>query len=566
MLIQPLAQCLPEEILDEILYHVTGLRSVRRTQYSKDCPSVHKDLLAFLSVCASWRSVALPLFYMDMRITTDGKATGLIKSFKFVHDFDDVITHKAEGFVRRVQVQVPLIGVLNGSITDLLSIPKYAQAVFASVFHLTFYVSFESSPEGDEEMFSSNAMSFCDRMRQLFPNYKTLYVNVGNIRLNDYCPAMSDIITRMTKVQQGAFYYTGTTGYLHMSDLNNLAKLTHVDLLTTYGNQDVTELVRCNSQTLEYAKIGGMKGTACVRLIQGTDNTALAYPRLRKLYIYAMDKSRSSLCIPPEKGAPFPILSHLSFTAKYPFISDIMFRGNNKSLEYMELFISSKMAKTIRNFDIFAKGRYPKLNYIALKAWYRQRLTDEVALAIAKIPFEIGPQVNVVNIQFVGDQRDSIIMDAIRLSAAPLSLRYLTIKEFRLSIAEVVEIFKKLTNLDHFAFWTVEPWVEGERPPVDLSMLPALHKEHYPVVTRLRSLKIEYRNLEISRQVVADILMIASLIPSLRFVSGFWLKSKSKDFIKELLDSPSLAPFAEQLGSLKYLEAMSRDTPQLSIS
>ncbi|KAI8321379.1 hypothetical protein GQ54DRAFT_298043 [Martensiomyces pterosporus] len=553
-----LAQTLPEDIIEDIIFYATNLRKLRRTQAAEWHPELCQELMPLLGVCRHWRSVALPVFYLDLFLTTNDDVTAIDRPLRFFHGLTDVITNGAEHFIRCARIQVPMASILEGKVVDLLSAAPYTDAVFPSAVHLTFGVFGGGDPEGEVPMFKENAAKFCERILRLFPNVESLNFDVRAMRYTAHDEIMGDIVTGLTKARRlGAFDYSGVQSYLHVPELTHLATLSRISLFVERADGDIIELVHRNAPTLEYIEIRCVQLGAFVSLIQDSNGNTVTYPCLKTLYAYAMDYSSTNIRESPE-GTPFPALKHLTCAGEYPFNNDILFRGNSATLESLELTITPALLQAAQRYNVFEKGRYPRLHRVALESWSGFAMDDELALSVARIPFEVGPNVQVIKVNLRGDKRENVILDAIRLTPENSQIRFLNIQDFRLTVFEVVEVIKILPNLRDLKFWMTEEET-AEQDSLSLDALAQLHTENHPVSTRLRSLQFESRANELARQTAANLLTVASLAPSLQYISMFGLLfDDCKAFFKDVVADPAFDKYAEHLRSIKYLSGLYR--------
>ncbi|KAJ1955479.1 hypothetical protein GGI12_005548, partial [Dipsacomyces acuminosporus] len=103
-----LAQILPVEILELIIYHATGARKLRGQQAANYAPTYSSSIMPFLSICSSWRSAALPVFYMDFLLKVDPKLSRIQGPEVFYHGIDESIENSMEHLVSCVSLDVPL--------------------------------------------------------------------------------------------------------------------------------------------------------------------------------------------------------------------------------------------------------------------------------------------------------------------------------------------------------------------------------------------------------------------------------------------------------------------------
>ncbi|KAJ1959942.1 hypothetical protein GGI12_004075 [Dipsacomyces acuminosporus] len=592
-----LAQSLPVEVLEAIIHHATGLRKVLRTQYSESRPELSKELIPFLSVCSRWRSVALPIFYMDMEVEIRGAdELRAVTHQRLVHGLDDMIISSAFDLVRCAEILVPCRGIVDGEVAELLSSEPYSSAVFPSAFHLRFITLDMDSPRGNRAESSDNIARLCQCIRKMFPNLISLFVDNNLFGFIDEHNFASSICAQLATPQLCAFNYSGYEGGPHMQDLHQLASLTHLNLAVDIEYLDVVELVHRNAPILQRLSLRYQHAAAFVGLVQGFDGAAIVYPCLKQLAVSASYEYQPTLPVSPE-GTPFPVLSYLTCTDGYPFDNDVLFRGSNKTLEFLVLSFTPELTQAVHNFQIFNNGRYPELKYMALQTMHGFSVDDDFAQYLIRVPFDQGPKMQAVNIRLDCDVPCSVLVDAIQNATLVRSIKELDIHNFKLTVQELVGIIRNLPNLQYVGIGMAEePAAAEERLDgayclalfsdsynddndkdadadagaalslLDFSLLPALHQERCLASSRLRSVHFESELKSPSLQTVANLLMVASLIPSLKFVAGSWLSAKrGRTRASQVLSHPSLAPYEKQLRSLTYIPRVDRLSSPVAI-
>ncbi|KAJ1958167.1 hypothetical protein GGI12_004806 [Dipsacomyces acuminosporus] len=457
-----------------------------------------------------------------------------VDSYKlFVNGLDNVVNNGVEKFARCARVRATYASVLNGEVTELLSKPGYDKTILPSVYYLYLEMFSWTPPSGNEAAFMENALEFCARIKRLFPNLKA--TNFSCLGVEAYPDILSAIVSNLTSIKPSGFEFTGSIRHLNLADLGHLVNLTRFHLFDPNSRMDYVELICRNASTLEDLSICRVRGKAFEKLIDG-----VVYPRLKSLNVVAVDHVPSGKYVAPQT-APFPALISLKCTGGYPFDDDILFKGNGRTLEKLRLELTPWLAKIIAKFNVFAQNKLPNLTSIQLEAERDFHMSDELALSLARIPFEIGPSVAVVRVQFDGLKRSNSLMDAIRLAVAPESIRELSISDFKLTVHEVVEIIGKFTNLNNIRFQMINSEAEG----ADI---------------------LDYWGKNAPRQTIANMLMVSSLIPSLRFVAYNWrYDEESKQEIRELVADPAFAPYADHLRSLRYTAGMSWDSELVEV-
>ncbi|KAJ1965925.1 hypothetical protein GGI12_000446 [Dipsacomyces acuminosporus] len=577
------AQSLPAVILEEVIYYATGLRRFVITKNYGLHHDIPKSLVHLIAVCSHWRSVGLPIFYMRMSIQTSGGRSEQLGPEESIYSMDNVIASKVERVVKHVAIDVPCEFVFDGRLLDFLSSPRYSNAAFPSVLHITFHPwsGYDIGRSIAVPDIRGSALRCCERVKQLFPNTKFLYIEGRTLSNEDITSdAASILFSQLAKhVKPTIFKYTGLESYLRIPALMHLDNLTCLELASGGHCFAYAGLMKLNAATLEDARLVNINPDALLSTISGPNGTCIAYPRLKSLTVTG--KSGAAILFQSPDEAPFPALKYLHFSARYPFDSDVLFRGSSQTLEWLELCISPNMVQVMRRFKLFQKGGYPRLNHIALRALEGYDIDNErLALSICRIPFEAGPQMERAAVEVGYTKRRNLIMDAIRLSIQPHALRCLDIHRFRLSVTEVVEVLEKFPNLmdvnlnfqaDEHGGGPFQVEYEDfydyhfDENTVDASIISKLHQTHFPLAPHLRSLSFTYDALFLPHQKVLNFFAIATLIPSLRFAMGNWLVHvNSCQYIRDILSLKEFAPYLDRLHSLTYMEDMERDSETFS--
>ncbi|KAI8321377.1 hypothetical protein GQ54DRAFT_298041 [Martensiomyces pterosporus] len=559
MAIRSILQILPENIIEYIIFHTTGLRPLNGSQLAEYHPELSRRLVPFLGICTHWRAVALPLFYLDMALATDFDATTIERPSTLVHGIDAVLSANVEALPRCAAIQVPFTGVITGKVSNVLSAAPYAEAVFPSVIHINYNIyGGEYLRRGDPSVSKENAVRFCGQIRRLFPNAASLRIDTGRIGIISYDELMGDIVTGISR-ELRAFDYQGPESYVHVAELSpRMANLTRISLSANHSDGKTIDIVRHNALSLERVELREFAVGACLRLVQAPEGRAVTYPRLKSLFIYAMDYSRVGIHELPE-GTPFPALKHLHCAGDYPFANDVLFRGNSATLESLDLTISQSLLWVIQRYSLFDHNRFPRLNRLALESWENIPMDDDLALKLARVPFENRPGVQVAKVCFRGNKRDNIILDAIRLSLTGSQIQYLNIQGFKLTADEIVQVIRLLPDLKDLAFWMVEEEdpENGYRVCLDTFASSALIPQ--PISTRLRSLDFQSRAGGISRMTVTYIVAIAAMSPSLQYIAMLELIfDRCQQHFRDAVAEPLFAPYAQHLRSLKYLSGLYR--------
>ncbi|KAJ1962278.1 hypothetical protein GGI12_002738 [Dipsacomyces acuminosporus] len=487
---------------------------------------------------------------MEVRINGEHVAR-IAGSDRFVLGIDSIVASKAEHFVRHVVLDVPLGHILEGRATKALLGESFAESVFPSAFHLQCNIHDTGEPEEQvqQEELKSNALGFCKRVKQLFPSLDSLYVHANRASSRERFSLMGFTIANLTSPDLSALIYDGHENYLYNQEFGYLGNLTHLALVEGTLSSDMVEIMHHSAPSLKHVNLITWNSADFANLATGSDGSTIIYPRLKKLMLAGFDSDLGTLASPA--GTPFPALTHLEYKGEYIFDNDALFRGNAGTLEYLRLEISSNLAKALIAYNILVPDNYPALRCVILSEYPFFEMDEELARCVARFPFEFGAQVQKIRTVFHYGLPSRIITNAIRSLTEPQFIRELDISRFELELCEVIEAIKRLPFLNHFTF-EMSSGEDSEGETQMLSLLPELHKEHFPLSSRLFTLSFVLCPYEQPNQTLADYLMIASLIPSLKEVKGQWSEDESSDSIWQILSDPAFKPYAEHLLTLRY--------------
>ncbi|KAJ2486045.1 hypothetical protein EV174_001359 [Coemansia sp. RSA 2320] len=133
---------------------------------------------------------------------------------------------------------------------------------------------------------------------------------------------------------------------LKVDAISNLVRVAYYD---PDANRDqLTQLVRVNSSTLQYLDISSLDLAAFTDLVKCEDGDYTTYPCLHDLELDL--KTRWDISNTPvfEGVVPFPKLRRLYIVRAYPFGDDTLFRGNAGTLEHLQFQPTSQAVDMLR--------------------------------------------------------------------------------------------------------------------------------------------------------------------------------------------------------------------------
>ncbi|KAI8321378.1 hypothetical protein GQ54DRAFT_298042 [Martensiomyces pterosporus] len=559
MSVHSIAQTLPEDVLELVIWHATGAKRLKGLQTLDYAPTYSRDIMPFLGVCSHWRSVALSVFYMHFALKTNKDVTLIESPQGFLHGIDDIIACNLEKTASCAEVEVPLEGIVKGNLAGLLSTAPYVNTEFPSVTNLSVRIENDSKLEVEAtEEHRNNVNLFCEHIGRLFPNVYLLRFNSSSI----WTPStacgdlLSDLVAGLTKGVR-ALEFIGD-GYLHLDDLSHLTNLLRLTIHTEHRDSNMAELIRRNASTLEHIDIKTSEVGGTTGFVQDPEGNTMIYPRLKKLTIFTRDYSLAGERVSP-KGTPFPVLTHLSLKGVYPFGNDILFRGSNETLESLDMVLENQLQQIILRSGTFGQYRHSRLHRISIDLAF-----FDIAPGIVQLLFEIGPNVQAVKANLGDYESSSTLLDAVRNSRAKSQIQCLTIKSLNLLATEIVELIELLPNLKHLKVKLADEENTQDATAAPSNSFATLQGRQEPISNRLHSIHFKVDMWPPSRLAVRNIQIIASLIPSLRYVVVQELASEEwQELFKEVTTEPTFAPRTAHLRSLTYLDGLYREAKRL---
>ncbi|KAJ2399589.1 hypothetical protein GGF41_008098, partial [Coemansia sp. RSA 2531] len=246
----------------------------------------------------------------------------------------------------------------------------------------------------------ANIAALVQWIKQMVPAVSEIYVYPYDDaerllrRINAY---VSDLVQQLFDIVERRTVIAGRNdSMLAYSDLEPIRDLVHLECSLDSDFYSAWPLIHRSTKTLRFLDIdvGNMELTDLV--IDCAGGGYLEYPCLHTLMIH----SRREPC-PTRKPVikdvvPFPRLLRLSLRLDYPFGDDILFRGNARTLEYLELSLLPKTVSKLKKCKVFTPTSHPNLQCVMLDtSWGYIPNIFATAVEYLKFVLSIGPGASV---------------------------------------------------------------------------------------------------------------------------------------------------------------------------
>ncbi|KAJ2029298.1 hypothetical protein IWW57_001777 [Coemansia sp. S610] len=525
-----LIQFLPLRVVQRIVDYVAGSGGILFGGVANSTEEQRALLIPLLWVCSNFRAVVYARFSRSYGLQILGSTDsvrGMRSSWPVcLRQLDCPTQHLA----RELFIFTDVWSICSGRALDILSLAPYNGCVFPMVCQLKLYFNPPPPPplqlRGDHSLDSdyvqTNIIAFVQRIRLMMPVLREIGVSINHYsfdpsRSNDWW--FDSLVTRLYQIV-GRIAYEYPSMATRMTLLPDLVhNLAHIDYYAIMdgGNEQILDLARQNSPTLQSLVIT-LRGISDLSgLIQSVDGSYVSYPCLHTLKAKQwMNPGISHRLVFP--GAlPFPALRCLSIGYDYPFDDDSIFRGCAPTLEYLEMKLSSATAAMLCKYGVFTPSSHPRLQCVKI-AQMSDLFANQTSSAAECMRFilSIAPGASVREIYSRSASPE--FQPALLLLGDHACIQVLSLSGLRVSLWDAVVLLKSLPLLSDLL--TLPPCLEPL--PVDASAdnLPLYTLNRYsPISSRFRCWQLGPHSSIAGLETVNCVLLLALICPSFRQAS-----------------------------------------------
>ncbi|KAJ2467385.1 hypothetical protein GGI02_004054 [Coemansia sp. RSA 2322] len=315
---------------------------------------------------------------------------------------------------------------------------------------------------------------------------------------------------------------------LKVDAISNLVRVAYYD---PDANRDqLTQLVRVNSSTLQYLDISSLDLATFTDLVKCEDGDYTTYPCLHDLELDL--KTRWDISNTPvfEGVVPFPKLRRLYIVRAYPFGDDTLFRGNAGTLEHLQFQPTSQAVDMLRQHGVFRPASHPNLYSVKIDCGHFR--TEELPGSDMHLDYmlSIAPKATVWNMPDC--VRDDSMCSILGLLGTHTNLQHLFLPSMVLGLTDVVTLIKSLPLLSDL--YVDYPRLDVVPDGVPSDELPSYMISTYaPMGERFRSWHCAcfYKWRASDEEIAKCILLLALVCPN------FNKASVSSDAQKALMDA-----------------------------
>ncbi|KAJ2432218.1 hypothetical protein GGF41_000107 [Coemansia sp. RSA 2531] len=349
-----LAQAPPIDILHAILDRVVNKKRLPFNEFGYQLDPL-KELL---TVSSTWRQVALKYLWRRLRLTIDDQPDAMYTLHPSWFKANKLPLYAAN-LVTELHLEVPMSCIVSGVAHKYLA--EYMGDIKCFPFSKKIIVTIITDDivfSGAKSNVINNALELANMLMSVSLTPATARIKYIHKRTQmdnesrEYDALNEEILGLLFKILYGNTKHAML--HLSYSNIQNPSTFDHLPLLSSLELRDESSpdmcasLVRRFASTLQCLRVSISNANM---LIYDVDDKAVMYPNLQYLGLSdcirnTTDMNASSLNA--SNAIPFPVLRSANLYSLYPFANDVLFRGNTKTLEYLN-FVIDKYAVTMFN-------------------------------------------------------------------------------------------------------------------------------------------------------------------------------------------------------------------------
>ncbi|KAJ1950326.1 hypothetical protein FBU59_000733 [Linderina macrospora] len=241
--------------------------------------------------------------------------------------------------------------LVSGRAVEAFAKAPFDRLVLPHVTNLVFWITDDHNSGYTDQLDETQyAQVFCEQIRRMFPNAQGCDIAKFQV-LDSY--REKPLIRALTS---GLFSDKSSIHAPYLGSSNNLAVPDSIanlsSIMLTYTNTDspMNEVIRRNASTLKFVHLVGKNASAFQNLIINESGIPVVYPRVQtlKLNMYANPDPLQISTYDSPSVHPFPQLCLLECCGGYPFDNDILFRGNEETLQVLRIEVYPNTIKSIK--------------------------------------------------------------------------------------------------------------------------------------------------------------------------------------------------------------------------
>ncbi|KAJ2162001.1 hypothetical protein GGF46_000993 [Coemansia sp. RSA 552] len=355
-------QKLPWDIVCGIISQIIDARQLARTTLFA-CGSRHviegKVLLPLLGVSRVWRLSTLAHMSQSYEIGFNHRNMSAFAGCKHWPGYIPGHQSCIAEFVKTVDLYVDFAAIATGQALEYLKNAADKPTLFPNAHTLTIWLKNGFAQLADLE---SGMLSNVDGF---FNNVRTQFPSVRNVRLSssgEYysqthivtCAINGSVSSLLASARQ-AELVTLKAQRLPALITTPATRLTAMKSVWDGSYKRVLELIHRNADGLRCLELSFSMFEGFSKLVRDGQNE-VSYPKLQRLVFGQNGVWKAPITGLTTTNILFPSLCHLQMEFEYPFRDNTLFRGNEDTLQHLQIVPNGDVFKRLNNLGVFTGG------------------------------------------------------------------------------------------------------------------------------------------------------------------------------------------------------------------
>ncbi|KAJ2254616.1 hypothetical protein GGI13_002057 [Coemansia sp. RSA 455] len=564
-------QTLPTLVVDMIIEYLMGhsrasssFKQILNRRYEN---YYQRRLLAKLTtISAVWRSVALLLICENCEIHDSGSDDGIeVKFPAWVHDSSKLLPHTMH-LVKRVLSTIRCDYIDHESIIEVHTRPGYEILSFplATTFGLTLtnlgdysrvrYLRIGTRISSSFDISSDALVKLAQSHFRFAPTaVKIELTALSNGRPGSGAEYLCDIITTMLcKGRATSLDVSLWRDGNHLSlELHSAQELTTITSGPDNACASFAMLAYHNSRSLTSIRVNIHHRHDWLDLIYGDTDVPAGFPRLKALSLDIFEHTYDDIWAGVKDVEMFPNLSSLEVTGAYPFVDDLLFRGNGATLQILHVpfkLIATNILGELGILDRKGVTRMRRIRFGEVTESDSEHIKENGPKVIAQQLYRILDVATSLYLR--GDGPDYEMYKSIVTMSCVSSIQHLDIRDLCFRHDHVIRVIRALPNLVSFTVVVIHSNYHGDVPD-HYKEAKDLHKKFYPLSSAFRTLRVpstsEYTGYQLAKEAIRIAIVCENRVQVHVPTDELELFKKS---VSEAIASEEFAPYADSLRHL----------------
>ncbi|KAJ2893333.1 hypothetical protein IWW38_002894 [Coemansia aciculifera] len=410
--------------------------------------------LPLLSLCRRWRAVALSHLCKHSILQLDDSAclfnTLVSVSLNMPHISRFAFRHNST-----LTISVSQADITSGLAINALGGPEFKNAVFHAATRLVVKLALltDQTTPPIEGTPLDNVRQFVTRIRKMMPYVTSIDIQcVGNFFYDEavVCQQLERWLAMYFSPETALRVFRSKFVLPRPAAPQVSVAVTSIEHIWKNDNETTLALLHRLAPALQTLAITYKTVSRTELLFTDSNSELVAFPRLQTLSFntWQQQKIRHRPTIDPTI-VPFPALTRLHISMEYPFGDDLLFRGNNETLEQLRIELDMQTIAMLKKYKVFADSRFKRLRSISAEC-NTHRVGGNPLASYVFTNFVAGMTSASAGQSLSFDDGSAMkysVRNLTRCSSDLARVRVLNLKNANLTFSQITVLLRKMTML-----------------------------------------------------------------------------------------------------------------------